>query len=210
MVTGKGVYVLPLPQSFQCLSEHSREEEKEPPPSVGEEVSGIILIMICRNKKKYHAACSVAVVPECGEEPRREEETNNPPRQLTPVAVLQATPEEIQWWQEQLQAAREAVGQELSGGVQFYRREGLLYQHWHPRDQTEDGVQACEQLVLPECCCHPLSRSHFRGLQWIWWDLFQGVRMVIDSFSLFVIMPPDTQRQSRYQAPRPLESKRSC
>ena len=73
------------------------------------------------------------------------------------MAVLQATPEEIQRWQEQdptLQAAREAVGQELSGGVQFYRREGLLYRHWHPRDQTEDGVQACEQLVLPESCCH--------------------------------------------------------
>ena len=41
LVTGKGVYVLPLPQSSQCLSEHSREEEMEPPPSVGEEVPGI-------------------------------------------------------------------------------------------------------------------------------------------------------------------------
>ena len=105
-----------------------------------------------RNKKQYRAAASVA---EYGEEPRREEETNNPPQQLTPVAVLQATPKKIQEWQEQdptLQAAREAIGQELSGGAWFYRRGGLLYQHWHPRHQTGDGVQACEQLVLLECC----------------------------------------------------------
>lgn len=155
-------------------AEDSREEEKEPPPSVREEVPGMNFdndlfsnsqerarlsrAQKRRNKEQYCAVGSVAGVKstlECGEEPRREEETNDPPQQLTPPAVLQATPEEIQRWQEQdptLQAAREAVGQESSSGVWFYRKDGLLYRHWHPRDQTEDGVQACEQLVLPECC----------------------------------------------------------
>ena len=89
------------------------------------------------------------------EELNREEETNDPPQQVTPPTVLQATPEEIRQWQEQyptLQAAREAVGKETSSEVQSYRKEGLLYWHWPPKDQSSDGVQAYEQLVLPECC----------------------------------------------------------
>ena len=108
----------------------------------------------CDVNSSDETAC-VENTSEGDEEPRREEETNDPPQQVIPSTVLQPTPEEIRQWQEQgptLQAGREAVGNEPSSGVQFYRKEGLLYRHWHPKDQSRDGVQACKQLVLPECC----------------------------------------------------------
>ena len=111
-----------------------------------------------RNKWQHCAAnrpdesIGVESVQEGDEEPRREEET---PQQVTPPTILQAKLEEIQQWQEQdptLQAARDAAGKKPTSGVRFYWGEGLLYRHWHPKDRTEGGVQACEQLVLLECC----------------------------------------------------------
>ncbi len=36
--------------------------------------------------------------------------------------------------------------------VGFYRKDGLIYRHWHPQGKKHDDVKAEEQLVLPVQC----------------------------------------------------------
>lgn len=79
---------------------------------------------------------------------------------LPNILSLQATKKEVEQWQHEDQtlvrvrelAHPEGAGHEGIERVYFYRREGLVYHHWHPKRKEEDDVRATEQLVLPTQC----------------------------------------------------------
>ncbi len=109
-----------------------------------------------------------------------------------PVSPLDASKEQIQAWQESdvtLEKVRYYASFQRKDGsgeenVFFYRKDGLLYRHWQPRKQEENGVREVEQLVLPIHCRQLVLRlahdiptaSHLgvtktrnRGLQRYYW-----------------------------------------
>ena len=55
----------------------------------------------------------------------------------------------LQWEDETLKAIRESAKQPSKGGnYWFYEEDGLLYRHWHPREEGEEfGI---EQLIVPK------------------------------------------------------------
>ena len=73
--------------------------------------------------------------------------------------VLNATPEQIQEWQEAdetLENIRKLIEVESmkdsESGTKFARKAGLLYRIWKPKGVKKGGAQECEQLVLPAPC----------------------------------------------------------
>ena len=78
--------------------------------------------------------------------------------ELGPETIpLQATRKEVELWQaqdESLDHIRQVihVDGQPSERVYFYRSEGLIFRHWQPRGEENEGVKAVEQLVLPVQC----------------------------------------------------------
>ena len=73
--------------------------------------------------------------------------------------VLNATPEQIQEWQEEdetLENIRKLIEvesmEDSESGTKFARKGGLLYRIWKPKGVEKGGAQECEQLVLLAPC----------------------------------------------------------
>ena len=84
-----------------------------------------------------------------------EERTGQKGQTSQESGALQATPEQLELWQQQdpsLETVRGQVSEDVDERVRFYLKDGLNFRSWHPVNTPPDGVCQCEQLELPQQC----------------------------------------------------------